>query len=193
MSQISGLFFGSFNPVHIGHLIIASHIADFGGVDKVCFVVSPESPLKEKTLLLDCFDRLDMVNLAIEKDQRFSSTDIEFRLPQPSYTIHTMAALREKYPKRKFSLIMGSDNLQSFEKWKNHEELISSHGIIVYPRPGFDGGKYASHPQVRWVDAPLMQISASYIRLCIREGYDYRYLLPPAVKRHIERKGFYTK
>lgn len=191
MKNTVGLFFGSFNPIHIGHLIIASHMVEYEGMEKIWFIVSPQNPLKDKTQLLDRFDRMDMVNLAIEKDDQFDSSDIEFRLPPPSYTIHTMAALREKYPTKDFFLIMGSDNLESIEKWKNYEELLSSYTFLVYPRPGYDGGKYAKHSSVQWVDAPLMQISASYIRQGIRLQKNVRYLLPSAVSRFIEKKGFY--
>jgi nicotinate-nucleotide adenylyltransferase len=191
MKNTVGLFFGSFNPIHIGHLIIASHMVEYGGMEKVWFVVSPENPLKDKTLLLDRFDRLDMVNLAIEKDERFASSDIEFRLPRPSYTIHTLASLQEKHPLTNFFLIMGSDNLESIEKWKNYEELLSNYNVLVYPRPGYEAANYANHPRVQWVEAPLMQISASYIRQCIRMQKDVRYLLPSPVSRFIEKKGFY--
>ena len=191
MSRITGLFFGSFNPVHIGHLIIASHMVDYTGIDDLWFVVSPENPLKDKTKLLDRFDRLDMLNLAIEKDERFTASDIEFRLPKPSYTIHTMSVLSEKHPSRNFRLIMGSDNLENLDKWKNFQELLNNYTIIVYPRPGYDGGQFAQHPSVQWVEAPLMQISSSYVRRCIQEGKDIRYLIPPSVRHFIEKKGFY--
>jgi nicotinate-nucleotide adenylyltransferase len=186
-----GLFFGSFNPIHYGHLIIASHMAEFGGMERIWFVVSPENPLKDRTQLLHRFDRLDMVNLAIEDDIRFAACDIEFFLPRPSYTIHTLIALKEKHPGIDFHLIMGGDNLQSLDKWKNYEEILKMAGILVYPRPGFDGGAFVQHSAVTHVEAPLMQISSSYIRRCVKEGFDYRYLLPAAVKKYIEKKGFY--
>lgn len=191
MIHTTGLFFGSFNPVHIGHMIIASHMIEYGMLDKLWFVVSPENPLKDKTQLLDRFDRLDMVNLAIKDDPRFESSDVEFRLPRPSYTIHTLEALRERYPLHDFVLIMGSDNLQTLDKWKNYSEILQHYRILVYPRPGFPGGEFLSHSSVTLTHAPLMEISSSYIRGCIRDEKDCRYLLNPAVRKFIARKGFY--
>ncbi len=189
----TGLYFGSFNPVHIGHLAIANYILEFTDLDEIWFVVSPQNPLKDKTSLLPDFQRLQMVNLAIGDFQKFKSSDIEFRLPQPSYTIHTLTYLSEKYPSRKFCLIMGADNLDNFAKWKNYKEIIGNYQLYVYPRPDSDGGSFREHANVNWVDAPLMEISSSFIRNAIKEKKDVRYFLPEKVYEYITEMHFYEK
>lgn len=189
----TGLYFGSFNPVHNGHLAIASHIADHSDLEQIWFVISPHNPLKEKNSLLADHHRLAMLKAAIEDDSRFSVCDAELRLPQPSYTIHTLIWLEEKYPNRIFLPIVGSDNLESFKKWKNWELLLQRYNFLVYPRPGFNGGELANHPSFQWIDAPLMQISSSYIRKAIREKKDVRYLLPEKVYQYIREMHFYEK
>jgi nicotinate-nucleotide adenylyltransferase len=188
-----GLFFGSFNPIHIGHLIIANYIVEFTELKEIWFVISPHNPLKEKSSLLPDHHRLAMVNVAVEDDARFKACDIEFKLPQPSFTIHTLTYLKEKYPKKDFSVIMGADNLQSIDKWKNFEEIINNYTIFVYPRPGTDGGKYKNHKSVIWVTAPLMEISSSFIRKAIKEKKDIPYFLPPKVYTYIMEMHFYEK
>ncbi|MCD6065877.1 MAG: nicotinate-nucleotide adenylyltransferase [Bacteroidetes bacterium] len=186
-----GLFFGSFNPVHIGHMVLANYMLEYEGLKELWFVVSPHNPLKEKASLLNYRQRLHMVNLAIDDDPRMKASDIEFNLPQPSYTVNTLAYLKEKYPRKKFALIMGSDNLQTFHKWKNYEEILARYKLLIYPRPGFDGGKLAAHPSVRQTDAPVMEISSSFIRNTIKENKKPGYFLPKAVWKYIEEMHFY--
>ena len=189
----TGLFFGSFNPIHNGHLMIASYMVEYAGLDQVWFVVSPQNPLKEKSSLLADHHRLSMVNLAVEDDIRFKSSNIEFKLPKPSYTIDTLAYLSEKYPGRQFIPILGSDNLPTLHKWKNCEALLSQYKILIYPRPGTSPSPYDNHPSLSWVDAPLITVSSTFIRKGIREGRDMRYFLPEKVWRYIEEMHFYHR
>ena len=186
-----GLYFGSFNPIHIGHLAIANYMTAFTDLQKIWFVVSPQNPLKNKSSLLANHHRFAMVERAVEDFIPFEASRIEFKLPQPSYTINTLVFLSEKYPGKEFVLIMGADNLQTFAKWKNYEQLLTFYKIYVYPRPGFDGGEFAHHPSVTWVDAPLMQISSSFIREAIKNGKDIRFFLPEKVYKYIDEMGFY--
>ncbi|MEL6988035.1 MAG: nicotinate (nicotinamide) nucleotide adenylyltransferase [Bacteroidota bacterium] len=189
-----GLFFGSFNPVHIGHLIIANHMLSNSDMDKLWMVVSPHNPLKEKTSLAKDYDRLRLLNLAIDEDDRIKASDIEFYLPKPSYTIDTLTYLKEKYPKYEFALIMGGDNIASLHKWKNYEILLENYTIYVYERPGYDMGELVDHPNVHVIqDTPLLNISASFIRKCIREGKSVKYLLPPPVYDYITGSNMYKK
>jgi len=187
----TGLFFGSFNPIHNGHLMIASYMVEYAGLKQVWFVVSPHNPLKEKSTLLTDHHRLTMVNLAIEDDARFKSSNIEFGLPKPSYTIDTLTYLSEKYPGRQFIPILGSDNLPTLHKWKNWEALLSQYKILVYPRPGTPSGKHDNNPSLTWVDAPLITVSSTFIRKGIKEGRDMRYFLPEKVWKYIEEMHFY--
>lgn len=187
----TGLFFGSFNPIHTGHLMIASWMAEYAGLEQVWFVVSPQNPLKEKSTLLAEHHRLYMVNLAIEDDRRFRSSNIEFKLPRPSYTIDTLTYLAEKHPGREFVLITGSDTLPTLPKWKNHEVLLSLYPLFVYPRPGTAPNPFDSHPSVRRFEAPLVTVSSSFIRQGIRDGKDMRYFLPEKVWKYIGEMGFY--
>lgn len=186
-----GLFFGSFNPIHIGHLIIANFMVDQTALDQVWFVVSPQSPFKEKKSLAKESDRLYMVNIAIENNSNFRSSNVEFSLPKPSYTIDTLIHLREKYPNHEFSLIMGGDNLKTFTKWKNHELILRDYSLRVYARPGYDLGELQGHEKVFVYNAPQMHISASYIRKCIKEGHSIQYLVPETVFQHIEGSSLY--
>jgi nicotinate-nucleotide adenylyltransferase len=186
-----GLFFGSFNPIHVGHLIIASQVVEQTDRDEVWFVVSPQNPFKRKDSLLDQRQRLHLVRLAIGDDDRLRASDVEFGLPVPSYTVDTLAHLGERHPAHDFALIMGSDNLQSLPKWKNAPVLLDRYRMLVYPRPGFDGGALREHPAVRWLDLPLLQISATFVRQAIAEGRSTRYLLPDPVYRYVEEMGFY--
>lgn len=187
----TGLFFGSFNPIHNGHLIIAQAVLEYAQLHEVWFVVSPQNPFKKSKSLLHEFDRLDMVRLAIEDNDRFRVTDVEFHMPRPSYTIDTLAYLREKYPNNAFRLIIGGDNLDIFPKWKNSRQILEDFGLIVYPRPGSDIVDFAEHSNVRKVDAPLMNISATYIRKCIRSEKSIRYLVPEKVEQYIRSKKLY--
>ncbi len=190
----TGLFFGSFNPVHIGHLIIGSHMVNFTDLAQVWFVVSPQNPLKDKAELLNDFKRLEMVRLAIEDDSQLHACDIEFELEKPSYTINTLLRLEEKYPEREWVLIMGSDTVNTLPKWKNYEQLVSNYQIYIYPRPEYPLNMNLLSPGMKLVEeVPLMQISASYVRKALREGKNVRYLLPQKVFSHIDKWGYYLK
>ncbi len=189
--KITGLFFGSFNPIHIGHMAIANYLVAFSEMKELWFVISPQSPFKQKTNLLNNYQRMEMVQLAIADDFRFRASDIEFHLPTPSYTIDTLTYLKEKYPKRNFALIMGADNLYHFHKWKNHEQLRDNFPIYVYPRPGISKDECPEFPNLHYVDAPIMEISASFIRNSIRQNKDIRHYLPPKVWDLIDDLNFY--
>jgi nicotinate-nucleotide adenylyltransferase len=186
-----GLFFGSFNPVHIGHMALANYMLSFTGLEEVWMVVSPQNPFKEKASLLDQNNRLLLLNLAIDDHPRIRSSNIEFSLPQPSYTVNTLARLEEKYPAHRFSLIIGQDNLPGFGKWKNHEVILAKHHIYVYPRPGVPPTEFDNHPNVHMTEAPRMDISASFIRNALREKKDIRYFLPAKVWEEIDIMNFY--
>lgn len=189
-----GLYFGSYNPIHIGHMAIANYIIEFTDIDQLWFVVSPQNPLKGKVNLLEDYHRLELVTRAIGDDNRFRVSNIEFNLPKPSYTINTLAHLQEKFPNHRFAIIMGSDNLGSFHKWKNHEMILENYGIIVYPRPGFDREKMIVHPNVTFAEgAPLMEISSSFIRDSIKKGKDVRHFMPQKVWEYLDEMNFYRK
>ena len=187
----TALFFGSFNPVHVGHLIIADYFARVLG--ETWMVLSPHNPLKKRSTLANDYDRLALLELGIGDNDRLRTSKIEFDLPRPSYTVDTLAVLRQRYPKREFALIMGGDNLLSLPKWKNPEEILAHHDIHVYARPEYEaGGAYATHPRVRLhQDVPVMQISSSYIRKQLAAGEDVRYLTPEPVRAELSRKGLY--
>ncbi|HMR55760.1 MAG TPA: nicotinate (nicotinamide) nucleotide adenylyltransferase [Cyclobacteriaceae bacterium] len=189
--QKIGLFFGSFNPIHMGHLIIANIMAENTDLNKVWFVVSPQNPLKPSKGLLHEFDRYDMVKVAIADNFKLEVSDVEFNLPKPSYTIHTLAYLNEKHPAKQFKLIVGGDNLENFTKWKNHEEILNQYGLYVYRRPGVTYTDLERHPNVKMIDAPLLDISATYIRNCLKNNKSIRYLVPEAVEQLIRLKNFY--
>lgn len=186
-----GLFFGSFNPIHVGHLIIANYMANFTELDEVWFVVSPQNPFKEKKSLGNMYDRLEMVNLAIEGSDQLRVSDIEFKLPQPSYTIDTLVHLEEKYPNRDFFLIMGEDNLAGLIKWKNAEIILRDYRIIVYPRPGYDGGALKTHPSVTMTDTPVMELSSTFLRQAIKQNKSIKFFTPDKVVDFIDKKGLY--
>jgi nicotinate-nucleotide adenylyltransferase len=188
-----GLFFGSFNPVHIGHMIIADYLVEFSDLDQVWLVVSPHNPLKPKQTLAPDYARLHLVRLAIGDHPRLRTSDIEFHLPKPSYTVDTLAYLREKYPGYEFALIMGGDNLATLHKWKNYEFLLENYLIYVYQRPKYEDAPLAHHPHVRLFEAPLLDISASFVRECIRTGKSIRYLVPDAVYQYLETSHLYRK
>jgi len=187
----TGLFFGSFNPVHVGHMIIANYMVSQTELEEVWLVVSPQNPFKQRASLARDHDRYHLVTLAISDTPGLRASKVEFDLPKPSYTIDTLAVLREKHPEREFSLIMGGDNLPTLPKWKNYEILLRDYDIHVYNRPGYEAGELAEHPRVRFYDAPLMHLSATYIRKCLREGNSIRYLVPEAVARELEASGMY--
>lgn len=187
----TGLFFGSFNPIHTGHLVIANYMASFSGLEEVWLVVSPHNPLKQKSSLGNMYDRLEMARLATENSRQIKVSDIEFSLPQPSYTIDTLTYLHEKYPARNFVLIMGADNLASFKKWKNYEVLLQNYEIYVYPRPGVDLTEWAAHPSIKITDTPQMDISSTFIRKGIVAGKNLQFFLPDAVLAFIDSKNMY--
>lgn len=186
-----GLFFGSFNPIHIGHMIIANFMATQTDLDEVWMVVSPQNPHKKKQSLARDHDRLRLVELAIGNNPNLKASNIEFALPVPSYTVDTLAYLKEKHPTKEFALIMGGDNLASFHKWKNYEVILEHHQLYVYQRPTYELGELADHEKVQLFEAPLMQISASYIRQCIKNKHSVQYLVADAVWDEIDRSGMY--
>ena len=186
-----GLFFGSFNPIHIGHLIIANYMANHTELDEVWLMVSPHNPLKSKSDLINAYDRLEMAKLATDDAINIRVSDIEFRLPQPSYTIDTLAHLKEKYPEHAFTLIMGSDNLSSLKRWKNYELILRDYHIYVYPRPGDLDSELKDHASVSMTETPLMEISATFIRKAIKENKNVQYFLPEKVLQFIDSKSLY--
>ena len=188
-----GLFFGSFNPIHIGHLILANYIVENSDMGELWFVVSPQNPFKEKKSLLSDHNRLDMVELAIKNYPKMRASNIEFSLPTPSYTIDTLTYLKEKYPDYSFSLIMGEDNLVNLHKWKNADLLINNHHIIVYPRV-FENEKeseYLQHENISLIKAPIIELSATEIRTMIKQGKNVRPMLPPEVFDYLDGSNFY--
>ncbi|MEP6844403.1 MAG: nicotinate (nicotinamide) nucleotide adenylyltransferase [Panacibacter sp.] len=185
-----GLYFGSFNPIHIGHLIIANHILNFTDIKKVWFVVSPQNPLKPSNSLLNEYQRLQLVRLAVEDNVSLVASNVEFKLPRPSFTIDTITYLKEKYQNREFSIIMGSDSLQNIHNWKNYEQLISNNKIFIYKRPEFH--TEATHPHLIFLNhAPLLEISATTIRSLVKEGKSIKYLVPDKVAEEIEACGYF--
>lgn len=187
-----GLYFGSYNPVHVGHMAIANYVVEYTDIDQLWFVVSPQNPLKAKASLLDNYQRLEMVHRAINYDNRLKASNIEFSLPKPSYTIDTLAYIGEKFPDYHFKILMGSDNIENFHKWKNHEAILENYGIIVYPRPGFDRSKILSHKNITIAEgAPLMEISSSFIRNAIKNGQDIRHFIPQKAWEYLDEMNFY--
>jgi nicotinate-nucleotide adenylyltransferase len=189
-----GLYFGSYNPIHIGHLAIANYMVEYTGIDQLWFVVSPQNPHKQKANLLDDYQRLEMVHLAVDNDDRLRASNIEFSLPKPSYTVDTLAYLKDRHPNFHFKILMGSDNLENFHKWKNYETILENFGIIVYPRPGYDKTKVKFHKNISIAEnAPLMEISSSFIRTAIREGKNIRHFIPHKAWEYMEEMNFYKK
>ena len=189
----TGLLFGSFNPIHNGHLILANYMAEFTDLDEVWFVVSPQNPLKDKKTLLTDYHRLALARLAIEDHAKLKVSNIEFNMPMPSYTIDTLTYLVDKYKARDFVLICGTDIFGSFHKWKNYEELLKQYSLYVYPRPGHHMEKYINHPSVQLFDAPLMEISSSFIRKGIKDRKNMDYWMPEKVYEYILEMHFYEK
>jgi nicotinate-nucleotide adenylyltransferase len=187
-----GLFFGSFNPVHTGHLIIANHILNETTLDKIWFVVSPVNPFKMSSDLLDERARLSLVNAAIQNDDRIDASDVEFQLSKPSFTINTLLFLKNAHRDHQFSIIMGSDNFRDLDKWKDHKEIISNYRILVYLRADFEV-KNKFNADVQVLTAPLLDISSTEIRELIEKGKSIRYLVPEMVRKEIEEKGYYKK
>jgi len=188
-----GLYFGSFNPIHIGHLAIANYMAEYSDLDQIWFVVSPQNPFKQKSSLLSDYHRLELVNRSIENYTKLKASNIEFGLPKPSYTIDTLTYLKEKFPANEFSLIVGSDNLKSFSKWKNYELILQNHDLYVYPRPGFKDEEVQLEGNIHLVNAPLMEISSSFIREAIKNKKEIPYFMPEAAYRYLKEMHFYEK
>jgi nicotinate-nucleotide adenylyltransferase len=187
-----GLFFGSFNPVHTGHLIIANYMADYAQLDEIWFVVSPLNPFKANDKLLGEELRLNLLKLAIHGDPRFKACDIEFKLPRPSYTADTLRELRSENPEHKFTLIIGGDNLKGFHNWKDYEDILKHHKVFVYARVGIvEAPLLANHPSIKLFEVPLLNISSTYIRETIKAGKSIRYLVPLAVREEIAKNGYY--
>ena len=200
-----GLYFGTYNPVHVGHLVIANYMAEYTGLDQVWLIVSPQNPLKEKSSLLADYHRLALVKIAIDDNPKLRASDIEFKLPKPSYTATTLAYLKEKHPEHEFALIMGEDNLRTLHKWQNHEIILKNHKIYVYPRVlttqeeaeittinAQIGNDFAQNSNVVLCDdAPVMKVSASFIRQAIKDNKDVRYLLTEPVHKYIDEMNFY--
>ncbi|WP_138432360.1 nicotinate (nicotinamide) nucleotide adenylyltransferase [Winogradskyella algicola] len=188
-----GLYFGTFNPIHIGHLTIANHLAEHSDLDQIWFVVTPQSPFKKKSSLLDNRQRYEMVYRATESYLKLKPSDIEFGLKQPNYTIDTLIYLEEKFPDYEFALIMGEDNLKSFHKWKNYELILENYSVYVYPRisEGKTDTQFKDHPKIHHVDAPIMELSSTFIRHSIKEGKNVRPMLPQSVWEYIDEMNFY--
>lgn len=190
-----GLYFGTFNPIHIGHLIIANHMAEHSDLDQIWMVVTPHNPHKKKDTLLDDHHRLQMVHLATEDFPKIKPSDIEFKLSQPNYTINTVVHLQEKFPSYEFALIMGEDNLKSFHKWKNYEAILQNHHIYVYPRISSEAEnqELKNHPKVHFIDAPIVEISSTFIRESVKNKTNIKPLLSPKVWEYIDHNNFYKK
>jgi len=186
-----GLYFGSFNPIHNGHLAIANYMLEFTELEKIWFVVSPQNPFKQKQILLPDYQRLELINIAVGDSLNYYASNIEFNLPKPSYTIDTLTYLYDKYPKKEFVLIMGSDNLINFHKWKNFNEILRHYSIYVYPRPGNTNKELMKHPQIKIVDAPLMEISSSFIRKSIKNNKNVQFFMPQKTYEFIKEMHFY--
>ena len=200
-----GLYFGTFNPIHIGHMIIANHMAEHSGLDQIWMVVTPHNPLKKKDTLLDDYKRLHLVSLATEDYPKIKPSDFEFKLSQPNYTVNTLAHLKDKFPKYVFSLIMGEDNLKTFHKWKNYEVILQNHAIYVYPRledkgrtgevisDDVDNFEFINHPKIHKINAPIVEISSTFIRENIKNKKNVRPLLPEKVWEEIDYNNLYRK
>jgi len=187
-----GLFFGSFNPIHIGHLIISNLAYETTSIEELWFVVSPQNPFKKNKNLAHEFDRIDMVRVAVHDQYRFRVSDIEFDMPRPSYTIDTLTRLSEKYPQHRFRLLIGEDNLSTFHKWKNHEKILSQYGLLVYPRPNaVTATSWKEHADVEWMDSPKIDISATFIRKLLRDGKSPKYMITDEVLELIESRKLY--
>ena len=187
-----GLFFGSFNPIHMGHLIIANSMLEYTDIENVWFVVSPQNPFKNAESLLNNYDRLHLVSKATENDLRIKASDIEFHLPKPSYTVTTLAYLKEKYPEHKFVIIIGSDSFQNLSKWKNFEIIVNNYQIIIYKRPGFEIENNIG-AKILIMNAPLLEISATYIRDLIKKNKSIKYLVPENIEEEIKTNRFYNQ
>jgi nicotinate-nucleotide adenylyltransferase len=190
-----GLYFGTFNPIHVGHIIIANHLVEYSDLDEVWMVVTPHNPHKKKSSLLANHHRFELVYLALQKYTKIKPSDIEFKLPQPNYTVNTLAHINEKYPQHEFSLIMGEDNLKSFHKWKNYDVILENHTIYCYPRisNGEIKSKLENHPKIHKIDAPIIEISATLIRQGIKNNKNVVPMLSVETWKYIDEMNFYRK
>ena len=190
-----GLYFGTFNPIHIGHLIIANHMAEYSGLDQIWMMVTPLNPLKKKDTLLDDYQRLQLVFLATEDYPKIKPSDFEFKLPQPNYTVNTLSHLKDKFPKYEFSLIMGEDNLKTFHKWKNYEVILENHDVYVYPRISSEAenSEFKNQPKIHIINAPIVEISSTFIRENIKNKKNVQPLLPAKVWEYIDHNNLYKK
>jgi nicotinate-nucleotide adenylyltransferase len=195
-----GLYFGTFNPIHVGHLIIANHMAEYSNLEQIWMVVTPHNPFKNKDTLLDDNQRLQLVTIATEDYPKIKASDIEFKLSQPNYTVNTLVHLQEKFPQHEFSLIMGEDNLRSLHKWKNYEVILQNYSIYVYPRieaknqtAELISSEFKNHPRIHIIDAPIVEISSTFIRKNIKKGKNIQPLLPTKVWEYIDHNNFYKK
>ena len=186
-----GIYSGSFNPIHHGHVMLANYLVEFSDLDELWFVVSPQNPLKEKTELLDDDERLKMVQLAVGDDPRFHVSDIEMHLPTPSYTINTLTALSEQHPDCQFVFICGMDSLQNLHRWREYEKILDGYKLLVFPREGYDGGELAQHPSVTILKTPILEISSTFIRQCVKEGRDVRHFMPERTFSYMKEHLFY--
>lgn len=188
-----GLYFGSFNPIHIGHLAIANYFVEFANLKELWFIISPHNPLKKKSSLLPDYQRYEIVTRALRDYPKFKASDIEFKLPQPSFTVDTLAYLKEKFPDKQFALIIGEDNLSTFGKWKNYEQILDEQKILVYPRPNSKENPLYKHKNIQLFDAPNIEISSSFIRKAIGEAKDIRFFVPEKAWEYIDEMNFYKK
>lgn len=186
-----GIYSGSFNPIHHGHVMLANYLVEFSDLDELWFVVSPQNPLKKKEDLLDDDERLKMVQLAVGDDPRFCVSDIEMHLPTPSYTIKTLAALSEQYPDCQFVFICGMDSLQNFRNWREYQKILDNYELLVFPREGYDGGDLVDYPSVSILKTPILEISSTFIRQCIKEGRDVRHFMPEKAFNYLMQNRFY--
>lgn len=186
-----GIYSGSFNPIHHGHVMLANYLVEFSDLDELWFVVSPQNPLKKKEDLLDDDERLKMVKLAVDDDSRFKVSDIEMHLPTPSYTINTLTALSWQYPDNQFVFICGMDSLQNFKNWREYQKILDNYELLVFPREGYDGGDLVNHPSVSILKTPILEISSTFIRQCIKEGRDVRHFMPEKAFNYLKQNRFY--
>ena len=186
-----GIYSGSFNPIHHGHVMLANYLVEFSDLDELWFVVSPQNPLKRKADLLDDDERLRMVQLSVGDDPRFRVSDVEMHLPTPSYTINTLTALSERFPDCQFVFICGMDSLQNLHQWREYQKILDNYKLLVFPREGYDGGDLVDHPSVTILKTPILEISSTFIRKCVAEGRDVRHFMPAKAYEYMRDRGFY--
>ena len=186
-----GIYSGSFNPIHHGHVMLANYLVEFSDLDELWFVVTPQNPLKKKEDLLADEERLRMVRLAVGDDPRFRVSDVEMHLPTPSYTINTLTALSDQYPDCRFVFICGMDSLQNFKNWREYQSILDNYELLVFPREGYDGGDLARHPSVTVLKTPIVEVSSTFIRRCVKEGRDVRHFMPERAFRYMKENRFY--